>query len=226
MRKATTYFTDAQRKAIEAAVVEAEGKTSAEIVPVVASASGRYDRPEDMVGLFTGIIMMALTWSVLPGYAPDRTGTWEGVTLPYHLPALIGAIIAGFVVGAFIASRVEWLRMLFTPSNEMRNEVNARARQVYFDDRVHHTAGDTGVLFFVSLYERTAVILTDDAVTQKLGQSALDRLCRDLIEDIRKGDVSAALVQAIERAGTQLEPVLPRQADDVNELADTLILID
>lgn len=226
MPNATRCFTEDQRKAVENAVAAAESKTSAEIVPVVATASGRYDRPEDIVGLFTGIALMAITWSVLPVYAPDRTGSWEGFAFPYHLPAIIIAMIVGFVLGAFAASRIVWLRMLFTPAAQMRDEVNARARQVFFDDRVHHTAGASGLLFFVSLYERTAVILADAAVTEKLGQGAIDALCRELVEDIRKGDVATALARSIEKAGEQLEPVLPRETGDVNELADTFVLLD
>ncbi len=226
MPNATTYFADDQRKAVEEAVAAAESKTSAEIVPVVATASGRYDRPEDIVGLFVGIVLMAVTWALLPVYAPERTGSWEGFAIPYHLPALIIAMVVGFVLGAFAASRIEWLRMLFTPAAQMRDEVNARARQVFFDDRVHHTAGASGLLFFVSLYERTAVILADAAVTEKLGQPAIDALCRELVEDIRKGDVASALTHSIDKAGKQLESALPRETGDVNELADTLVLID
>ncbi|MCL4690970.1 MAG: hypothetical protein KJ060_00440 [Candidatus Hydrogenedentes bacterium] len=226
MPNATMYLTDDQKTAVEKAVATAESRTSAEIVPVVATASGRYDRPEDIVGLFLGIVLMAVTWTVLPVYAPDRTGSWEGIGIPYHLPALIIAMVVGFVLGAFAASRIEWLRMLFTPAAQMRDEVNARARQVFFDDRVHHTAGATGLLFYVSLYERTAVILADAAVTEKLGQRAIDALCRELVEDIRSGDVAKALARGIEKAGEQLEPVLPRESGDVNELADTLVLLD
>ena len=52
--KPANDFSDEQRRAVAQAVAEAEGKTSAEIVPVVATASGRYDRAEDIVGLWTG----------------------------------------------------------------------------------------------------------------------------------------------------------------------------
>jgi len=226
MPRATTYFTSDQRKAIEEAVIEAEGKTSAEIVPVVAAASGRYDRPEDIVGLFLGVVLMAITWALLPVSAPSLTGSWESISVPYHLPALIVAMVLGFILGAVIASRVEWLRMLFTPSDQMRDEVNARARQVFFDDRVHHTAGGTGVLFFVSLYERAAVVLADAAITEKLGQPAIDELCAELVRDIKDGDIAAALRASILNAGEKLHAVLPREPGDVNELADTLVLID
>ena len=43
MQRASDLFTEEQRKQVEKAVVEAEAKTSCEVVPVVATASGRYD---------------------------------------------------------------------------------------------------------------------------------------------------------------------------------------
>ena len=54
MIKATRLITDADRQRINAAIADAELHTSAEIVPVVASASGRYDRAEDIAGLWLG----------------------------------------------------------------------------------------------------------------------------------------------------------------------------
>ena len=86
-------------------------------------------------------------------------------------------MVVGFVLGAALASHVGWLRLLFTPRRQMRDEVAARARAVFFDSRVHHTAGDTGLLIYVSLYERMAAVLADQSIMDKLGQAALDELC-------------------------------------------------
>ncbi len=49
MKRASKLFDIEQRQRIEQAVVEAESKSSCEIVPVVATSSGRYDRPEDII---------------------------------------------------------------------------------------------------------------------------------------------------------------------------------
>ena len=47
-RRISTYFSDDPRRRIEPAIAEAEARTSAENVPVVASASGRYDYAEGL----------------------------------------------------------------------------------------------------------------------------------------------------------------------------------
>lgn len=225
MPQASTYFTDEQRARIREAVAKAESRTSAEIVPVVASSSGRYDRAEDIVGLLTGLVLMAITWRFYPRHWYE-SGSWDGPSMSFELPALVLAVLVGFLTGAAIASRIGWLRPLFTPRMQMREEVNARARQAFFDDRVHHTKGATGLLIYISLYERTAVVLADEAITEHLGQGTLDDLCAGLVRKLHEGHAAEGLVETILAAGEHLAKALPREAGDVNELADALVLMD
>ncbi len=225
MRRASEYFSDEQRKTVEQAVVEAERRTSAEIVPVVATASGRYDRPEDIVGLWLAILGMIVAWWALP-VAPRESGNWGGMSEWERLLIVIVAAVAGFVIGAVLASHVGWLRLLFTPRRQMRDEVAARAGAVFFDSRVHHTAGDTGLLVYVSLYERMAAVLADRSVLEKLGQDVLDELCVELTRSLHALHPADAISQTIRVAGERLAPVLPRAEDDVNELSDALVVLD
>jgi putative membrane protein len=225
MRQASEHFSDEQRRTVAHAVVEAERKTSAEIVPVVATASGRYDRPEDIVGLWLGIIGLIVAWWVLP-VAATESGSWGGMPEWERLLIVVVAAVAGFVIGAVLASHVGWLRLLFTPRRQMRDEVTARARAVFFDSRVHHTTGNTGLLVYVSLYERMAAVLADQSIMDKLGQDVLDELCAALTRNLRELHPADAISQTISVAGEKLAPVLPRAEDDVNERSDSLILLD
>ena len=80
-----------------------------------------------------------------------------------------------------------WLR-------KMRDEVAARARAVFFDGRVHHTAGATGLLVYVSLYERMAAVLADQSVLDRLGQDAVDELCGVLTAGLQEVHLRTPLV--------------------------------
>jgi uncharacterized membrane protein len=60
----------------------------------------------------------------------------------------------------------------------------------------------------------------------KIGQATLDELRDTLIVGLRGGDVTNACCQTIQTAGQRLAPVLPREADDVNELPDALVTLD
>jgi len=214
MRLASDAFTDEQTKQINEAVVEAESHTSAEIVPVVATASGRYDRPEDIVGLWCALLGAGAAWLLVPA----------GTVWP--LPAILGAIVVGFAVGAVAATRTAWLRRLCTPPIQMRDEVRQAARAMFFDRRIQRTAGATGLLLYVSLYERLAVVIADDAVTEKLGQDAINDICAELTGKLRSENMTAAICETLTSAGQRLGEVLPRQDDDVNELPDTLVILD
>jgi len=214
MKLASDTFTQEQAKQINETVVEAESHTSAEIVPVVATASGRYDRPEDIVGLWFALLAAAAVWLIVPA-----SPVWP-------LVAILGAIVVGFAVGVVTATRVAWLRRLCTPLVQMRDEVHQTARAVFFDRRVQRTAGATGLLLYVSLYEQLAVVVADDAVTEKLGQDTISEICFELTGKLRSEDMTAAICETLASAGQRLGEVLPRQADDVNELPDTLVIMD
>ena len=99
MKRATKFFTDFEKTRIHNAVVDAEALTSAEIVPVVATSSGRYDRAEDVAGLWVGVISMAVAWFLLRaqgGVAADWGTAWSR----FELPILLGCVVVGFIVGA------------------------------------------------------------------------------------------------------------------------------
>ena len=225
MKLASDTFTDEQTKQINDAVVEAESHTSAEIVPVVTTASGRYDRPEDIVGLWFALLAAAIAWLVVPA-TRAADGSWGGTSPVWQLVAILGAIVVGFAVGAVTATRAAWLRRLCTPPVQMRDEVHQTARAVFFDRRIQRTAGATGLLLYVSLYERLAVVIADDTVTETLGQDALNEICSELTGKLRSEDMTAAICETLVSAGQRLGEALPRQDNDVNELPDTLVILD
>lgn len=225
MRRASDLFNEQRRQQVEQSVVEAEAKTACEIVPVVATASGRYDRPEDIIGLWLAVLAAVTVWLTFPRPS-NESGSWDGMPHYVGVLAMGAAVVVAFIAGAVVGSRIGWLRRLFTPHQQMLDEVSSRAREIFFDKRVHHTTGATGLLIYVSLFEHTAVVLGDQEVLDKLGQSFLDALCQQLTEGLKQGDTTDAICRVIAEAGEQLAGPLPRAAGDINELQDVLVLID
>jgi putative membrane protein len=225
MTKTNAQFTEQDHQQITQSVVAAEAKTSAEIMPVVAKSSGRYDRPEDIVGLWCGVLAFIAAWWIMPSPSTDAN-SWGGPSAAFQLFVYIASLVAGFFVGVVLAMRVNWLRALFTPKAQMAEDVLQRARSVFYDRRVHHTAGGTGVLIYVSLFEHRAAIIADESVLNKLGLSALDEICHQLTTDLSTGTIPNALCNAIATTGEKLSGVLPRDDNDVNELSDALVVLD
>ena len=225
MQSAFSYLNEEQQQQVEQAVVAAEKQTSCEIVPVIATSSGRYDRPEDVVGLWLTIMTALCLWYFFPR-SSGQTGDWGGMPIVVELFLAAIMLTIAFILGAIAGSRIGWLRRLFTPRVQMQDEVAARAREIFFDKRIHHTEGGTGILIYISLFEHMAVALADQSVIDKLGQSFLDQICQKITTGLHSGNPTVTLCETILEIGSQASAPLPRAADDQNELQDALVLID
>ncbi|HVU87700.1 MAG TPA: hypothetical protein VHD36_10290 [Pirellulales bacterium] len=225
MQRPSQRFSANDRRQVAEAVAAAELQTSAEIVPVIAAASGRYDRAEDLVGLWTAVIALVCLATVWNVEFPDPDG-WDEPSRFVQTLALAAAVVIGFFAGAAVATRVDRLRRLFVSRVERREETWARAVQVFHDRRIGRTATRSGLLIYVSLFERTAAIVADEAILQRVGQPALDELCRQLVERIKQDQPVAALSATIAAAGATLAALFPPTAPRTNELSDALVLLD
>lgn len=224
MRKASSWFSIEDRAAVEAAIAEAESGTSGQIVPVVATSSGRYDRAEDLFGLFFALVALAVAWVLFQG-AP--TADWSEVVTPaLGLSSVIAIVFGGFIVGTVLASHVPLLRLPFVPRSEMQAEVERAASAAFHSHQVRRTAAGTGILIYVSLQERMVRVIGDDLVAEQISAADWDAICQVVVDGMRRGESAAGLVNALQKAGELLGRLLPRDADDHNEIADHLIIVD
>lgn len=216
-------ISDADRERVTKAVADAEAKTSAEIVPAIAEASDGYDRPEDVAGIWLAGLGISAVWFLVPAQT-ELPGSWVEHSSWLWLLLILATGLLAFFVGAFAASQIDWLRKVFTPKSQMSAAVLTRASQAFFDNRIHHTDCSTGVLIYVSLYERQAVVLGDETVSEKLGPTGLEEICNELTAQMKAGHQAVdAVCAAIKATGDKLGTVLPRPSGDQNELKDVLI---
>ncbi len=217
---ARTFLDDAGRKLVADAVARAEKRTAAEVVCVVATESGRYDRGESIVGLLAALVGLALAdavWSASHG-----PGGWAGAT---PISAQAAGAVVGFVVGEIVAGRVRAVRRLVVSKREMSDEVERGAASAFTRSRVGTTAMRTGVLVYVSLFERRVVVLVDEAVRVAAGHDFAQGLCAEAAAGLARGgrgDVLAGLVDAVaDRLASKLPPV----ERDTDELPDHVVVL-
>ena len=131
MRHATELFDQEEIGAIEAAIREVERKTSAEVVPVVATVSGRYDRAEDLFAFLLALLVLGGVWGWLQG-PTAAAGAWSGApTLTLGLPVVLAILAVTFLVGMALASHFPVLRLPLIARREMQEEVEGRARETF-----------------------------------------------------------------------------------------------
>jgi putative membrane protein len=130
------------------------------------------------------------------------------------------------VLGTAAATFLPTLALPFVTEKEMRGEVERSAAEAFHRFRLRKTAAGTGILLYVSLYERRVRVLGDDAIAEKIDQKDWETV-RDLIVDgIRANRASEGICRAISKCGELLSRHFPIQPGDANEIRNELQIID
>jgi putative membrane protein len=201
---------------LRCAVTEAKEITSARVMPVLAKASSRYDRAEDLVGLWgaaLGLALVALILSILPREASETpTGHIERLGL---LPVL-GVVAGGFVFGGLLATRAQSLARLFVRREGLVAAAERRASQIYSEaaSRTQPSPSEPLVVLYVSLYERFTMVLIDETVRLELGASEIESI-REVLRSVpRSADPSRKLSEAVRYVAERLATHYPPSADN------------
>ena len=225
MKNIDTFFDDSDRRRIREAVTEAETHTSAEIVPVLTESSGRYDRAEDLAGCVLSIGLLSLCWLKFQDVLID--GSWQTQRVPslqLGLPEILLILVLGFVSGSFLASRVWWIRRLFCSRREMAACLRERAIQAFQIHRVGRTQGATGVIIFISSFERMVFVMGDADISKHFKNEDFVEVKNAIIDGFRINQFGDGLVEGIRLCGQKLRQHYPLQPGDENELSNDLIL--
>ena len=226
MKRATRLFTKEEIGAIEAAITEVEKKTAAEVVPVVASVSGRYDRAEDLFGFLLSLLVLGTAWVWCQDIVPAGEA-WSGApALRLNLPIILAILGVTFLIGIAIASHLPFLRLPLIAKREMRQEVERAARESFQRLKIRKTGGGTGLLIYVSLYEHMVHVVGDDAINAKLSQADWQGLCDTILRGFKDGKPATGMRDGILLGGELLATHFPIQPGDANELFDRLHLLD
>lgn len=211
---AAAFLNESDRQRVIAAVRAAEQTTSGEIVPLVVAASYHYPMA-DLLGALALALPAALIGAPLIG-----AHLWLG---PDNLWMFIGLFAILYYPAQVLVKRWLGLKRIFISRRELDEEVEEGAITAFFRHGLYRTRDGTGVLVYVSVFERRAWILADQGINAKVPAGTWDQVVRDLIAGIRAGRQGEALGAAVTRVGAVLAEHFPVRADDRNEL-DNLII--
>lgn len=201
----------AQREAIRRAVADAEAVSGAELVPVLAERSDGYAvavwrgvAAGAAVGLAAGSLALeSLSWNAWVAWTPG-------------LVALVGAFVG------YTASGIPALGRWLAGAAELDARVDGAARHAFLALEVFRTRERTGLLLYVSLWERRVRILADEGVYRAVPATVWAQVANETAAQMRGTEAGAAMLAAIRRAGELVAEHGPRRrADDRNELPDT-----
>ena len=105
----------------------------------------------------------------------------------------------------------------------MDEATKKKAESAFLEQEVFNTRHRTGIMIFISFFEREVIVMADRGISKVVDQKEWDKMVRGIVENIRKGKVTEGIEGAILRCGEiLLEKGFVQSADDVNELSDDL----
>lgn len=220
-------MTDADRKRVSDAVAAAERTSAGEFVTIMAARSDDY---RDVALAWAAgvalvaLVLMALVPDFFVGLHDRLTGAWAREWTPGRLLGL-AALVATIKFAATWLILLAWPRLLLAlvPAPVRRARVHARAVAAFRIGAERRTAGRTGILVYMSLAERRAEIVADEAIAARVEAEAWGDALAALLVELRAGRMADGLIAAIERAGAIVSRHFPAGTDDSNELPDRLI---
>jgi putative membrane protein len=133
------------------------------------------------------------------------------------LPALVGGGIG------YLLSLLDPVRRWMAGDETLDLRARRRAAAAFLEQEVFQTRHRTGILLFVSLFERRVVLLADSGIHQKVEKGSWDAITGRLAVGIRSGRPGPAMIEAIRACGELLERHgVERQTDDQDELPNEL----
>jgi putative membrane protein len=210
---AAQFLSDEERERVQAAVKEAEKATTGEIVPMIVSSSYHYPVADILGGV---ALSLPLALIVTP-----MVGRWFWVG-GQNMWLFLGFFIPLFVLFHQVVRHTPWLKRVFLPHKEIEEEVKEAALIAFFRHGLYKTRDETGVLIFISVFERRVWVLADRGIHKKVGQNEWDAIVREVTNGVVEGRPADAICTAVKRAGEILRAHFPAKAGDTDELKNLI----
>ncbi len=222
-------LSDAEHQKVSDAIRRAESGTSGEIFCVLSEADSYYPQVALAWATVFALLVPYLLWLsgvdigmvMQPGW---RTEDWvDAAALAYHSYGFAYTVlpIALFIL-AYGIVLVPPVSRLLTPRRIRRQHVHRLALEQFRAKGLHQTAKRTGVLIFVSLSDRQAEVVVDEAIYAKVAPETWSDATAAVILGIKRNAIAAGLVQAVECVGSLLAAHFP-PSDQINELPDKVV---
>lgn len=203
------HLDEGLRERLARRVAEAERRTRAEFVTLIARRASRPGPGLALAAALFALALAGLLWAA---------GAVRDFPRLYLLQAAI-MLLAGL---AYL-----WPPAATALQPRARREAAARALAEASFTRLglHRTGTRGGVLLFVALAERHVEILADEAAALALPEDTWRRAVEIFTQELRQGDLDGGLAVTLNFLAERLAQALPRLPGDRIELSDRLVVL-
>ena len=191
-------------------VEKLEAVSSVELVVVAGPCSGNYVDIDRQNGFLASALMLLVAVYSPWHFAPEMLLLWT---------------VVAYVLGIMITPKLSVLRWHFTTPTRRQAQVNVAARNYFFEKRISYTRDRTGLMLYLSHFEKRGVLLTDAGIEAKVSRSVFNELEHKWAQCKSVKELEEAVLKGLEDLRDPLAEALPRAEDDVNELPNEVCLV-
>lgn len=214
-----TFLTENEKTALAKKISHAESKTKAEIVTVIAAKSDGYR--------YIPLLWAALVALSLPGlyyaWLTITTGGWLDPEHGGRIDNWLYPIQVLLFFGLCMVFQLPAARMWIIPTAVKRQRAARHAREQFYLQNLHLTAGRTGVLIFVSVAEHYVEIIVDTGIADIIDNDVWEQSVAEFIAHLRRGDIADGFDKTIEQCREILWQHFPATEGRPDELPNHLI---
>lgn len=206
---AEKFLSKGERLQIEARIAEAEKRTSGEIVVMVVPSSYHYPLAS-MIGSSLLAMLLGIAVALLAG----NESLWF----------FLEVFGLSFIVLHELIKRTPLLKRLFVTPSDMREEVEEAAINSFYHRNINLTVDHTGILIYISLFERNVRVIADQGINAKVDKLVWQEIVDTIVQGIKSKGQAAAIGTAVDRCAEILATHFSLKAGDRNELANEVII--
>ena len=214
MELAQRFLSDKDRHRIDEHIHQAEKNTIGEIVVMVVSDSYHYPMADVVGGAIFAVPLALILLPYIGGLL------WAGMD---NVWIFIGLFVILFAIFSHIIKRIHWLKRLFISTSELKTEVKEATEKEFFSQGLYRTREETGILIFISVFERQVWVLADRGINEKLPSDTWQDVVKLIVDGIKERRQVDAICQAIDQIGQILKKHFPASIDNPDELKGVII---
>src|SRR4030042_902049 len=157
---------------IKEAVHEAEKQSGGEIVVFIAEDSDGYNNTYWAAGFFSAFIGSSIFILLYRFFQFAASNSLFFVGALFLFPLLVISLLY----------LIKPLRLLFINKNQIDYYVNLKTKEAFLNQEVFNTKDRTGVLIYISLFEKRAAVLGDNGIDKKVSKNKWDNVIQTIIK--------------------------------------------
>lgn len=208
MSKADNFFSESEKARIKDSIRQVESLTIGEVAVMVVDSSSQYSEAMVLGSLIAGSFISLILTDVF-----FHASIW------FYIPLSFLFLFISWPV----FRNVSLLKSPFIGFKRKELAVRERALRAFYEKGLYKTKKNTGVLFFISLFEHKVWILADKGIYEKIEQETFNRFAKNISGGIRDNRACDSLCEVMKGVGDLLAAHFPITPDDINELSDEVM---